>query len=100
MKKICFVLSGNSATGFSYLGAFNTKKGTEEIKNYFSDTYQVVFNCLEDGKDVDYIIVPDPFTPIDNKNNIPIIKVPTELYFEKNLVAIRKLVDSYVAKTN
>ncbi|HCM86042.1 MULTISPECIES: hypothetical protein [Enterococcus] len=90
MKKICFVLTVNFGSLFA---------DTEFLKEYFSKDYDVSLNYLRDKDSVDYLVVPVPFTPFKNENDLPIIEVPAVLFMEKDFETIKDYIDNYFAST-
>lgn len=98
MKKICFVLT--VSTGINYGSAFSFPlfRDHEAMKEYFSKYYEVSMNYISDKDSVDYLVVPKPFTPFDNENNLPIIEVPAILFMKKDFKKIRFYIDEYFSK--
>ena len=97
MAKICFVLT--VSTGLSYSSMFVPVNfnGYSDFKNYFSKYYDVSINYLRDKDSVDYLVVPDPYFPFDNENDLPIINVPAKLFMTKDFAAIKTCIDNYFA---
>ncbi|MDT2521985.1 hypothetical protein [Enterococcus raffinosus] len=97
MKKICFVLT--VSTGLSYSSMFLPVNFSDnsDLKEYFSKDYDVSINYLMDKNSVDYLVVPDPYFPFDNENNLPIIKVPSRLFMTKDFEGIKTCIDNYFA---
>lgn len=95
MKKICFVLT--VSTGLSYSSLFSAPNFSDnsDLKDYFSDDYDVSINYLRDKDSVDYLVVPDPYSPFENENNLPIIKVPAKFFLTKDFAEIKNVIDAY-----
>ncbi|MCD5001894.1 hypothetical protein IV487_05325 [Enterococcus saccharolyticus] len=98
MKKICFVLT--VSTGINYGSIFSLPfiRNHDELKEYFSQYYDVSIDYIKDKNSVDYLVVPEPFTPFDNENNLPIIEVPAVLFMEKDFENIKMYIDNYFSK--
>ena len=73
MKKICFVLTVSTSINYGSIFANPRVRNNEDLKDYFSKDYDVSINYIRDKDSVDYLVVPNPFTPFDNENNLPII---------------------------
>ncbi|SES73141.1 hypothetical protein SAMN04487821_10283 [Enterococcus malodoratus] len=97
MKKICFVLT--VSTGINYGSIFTNPRvrNDEDLKDYFSKDYDVSINYIRDKDSVDYLVVPNPFTPFDNENNLPIIQVPAKLFMTNDFEEIKNHIDNYFA---
>lgn len=100
MKKICFVLTVSS--GINYGSIFPTPliKDNSDLKKFFSRYYDVSINYFKDKDTVDYLIVPKPFMPFNNENNLPIIEVPAILFIKKDFEKIKSYIDDYFANKN
>ncbi|CAM2896452.1 hypothetical protein [Dellaglioa algida] len=97
MKKICFVLTVSSGINFSSIDAIPFIKNHDDLKAYFSRYYDVSVNYLKDKDSVDYLVVPKPFVPFDNENNLPIIEVPARLFIEKDFEKIKMYLDNSIS---
>ena len=97
MKKICFVLTVSTGINYGSISAAPLLKNNEDLKEYFSNDYDVSINFIRDKDTVDYLVVPDPFTPFENENELPIIKVPARLFMTKDFAAIKTYLDDYFA---
>lgn len=64
-------------------------------QDYFSPFYDVSINYLRDKDTVDYLVLPEPFAPFDNENNLPIIKVPSKFFLTKDFEKIKDYIDDY-----
>ena len=97
MKKLCFVLT--VSTGINYGSIFTgaAVRGHNDLRDYFSKYYDVSINEFDDNNSADYLVIPDPFVPFDNKNNLPIIKVPAKLFMTKDFEGIKTCIDHYFA---
>lgn len=95
MKKICFVLTVSTGINYGSIFAAPILRNNEDLKAYFSNDYDVSINYIRDKDTVDYLVVPDPFTPFDNENELPIIKVPARLFMTKDFAAIKTHIDDY-----
>ena len=84
MKKICFVLVLNNVLSYTPLSPGLLSKKDTSLKDYFSQFY-----------DVDYLVLPEPFAPFDNENNLPIIKVPSKFFLTKDFEKIKEYIDDY-----
>ncbi|WP_313467013.1 hypothetical protein [Carnobacterium sp.] len=95
MKKICFVLT--VSTGINYGSIFSVPliRNHDDLKEYFSKYYDVSIDYIRDKDSVDYLVVPKPFAPFDNENNLPIIEVPAVLFMEKDFEKIKTYIDNY-----
>lgn len=95
MKKICFVLT--VSTGINYGSIFSVPliRNHDDLKEYFSKYYDVSIDYIRDKDSVDYLVVPKPFTPFDNENNLPIIEVPAVLFMKKDFEKIKTYIDNY-----
>ena len=49
---------------------------------------QSIISAIKDQ--VDYLVVPDPFVPFDNENDLPIINVPANYFVTKDYKQIKK----------
>lgn len=94
-EKICFVLT--VSTGLTYTSIFPAPAvlNNEDLKRYFSTYYDVSINYIRDKDSVDYLVVPDPFIPFENENELPIIKVPALLFMTNDFEGIKNSIDSY-----
>ncbi|MCZ2491674.1 hypothetical protein [Dellaglioa carnosa] len=97
MKKICFVLTVSSGINFGSIDVIPFIKNHDDLKDYFSKYYDVSVNYLKDKDSVDYLVVPEPFMPFDNENNLPIIEVPARLFIEKDFDKIKMYLDDYIS---
>ncbi|WP_279282439.1 hypothetical protein [Enterococcus gallinarum] len=95
MKKICFVLVLSNGLSYTPLTPSVLYQKDTSLKDYFSQFYNVSTNYLRDKDSVDYLVMPDPFVPFDNENNLPIIKVPSQFFLTKDFVKIKKIIDTY-----
>ena len=41
------------------------------------------------------LVLPEPFAPFDNENNLPIIKVPSKFFLTKDFEKINAYIDDY-----
>ncbi|TFJ46639.1 hypothetical protein [Carnobacterium divergens] len=99
MKKICFVLTVSTGINYGSLSSVPFVKNYDDLKEYFSKYYNVSVNYIRDKDSVDYLVVPKPFTPFDNENNLPIIEVPAILFMEKDFEKIKTCIDNYFSNT-
>ncbi|MFC0276872.1 hypothetical protein ACFFH2_09200 [Enterococcus devriesei] len=97
MKKICFVLTVSTGLGYSTMLLPVNFSDNSDFKDYFSEYYDVSINYLRDKDTVDYLVVPDPYFPFENENNLPIIKVPAKFFLTRNFTEIKKSIDAYFA---
>ncbi len=74
MKRICFVLVLSNGLSYTPLTPGVLYQRDTSLKDYFSPFYDVSINYLRDKDTVDYLVLPEPFAPFDNENNLPIIK--------------------------
>ncbi|MDT2614606.1 hypothetical protein [Enterococcus dongliensis] len=95
MKKICFVLNVSSGINYGSVSAFPLIKNNGDLKKYFSKYYDVSIDYIKDKDVVDFLVVPKPFAPFENENNLPIIEVPTILFMKKDYKEIKSYVDAY-----
>ena len=95
MKKICFVLVLNNVLSYTPLSPGLLSKKDTSLKDYFSQFYDVSVNYLRDKDNVDYLVLPEPFAPFDNENNLPIIKVPSKFFLTKDFEKIKEYIDYY-----
>ncbi|MCO6017684.1 hypothetical protein CKN86_10770 [Carnobacterium divergens] len=95
MKKIGFVLTVSTGINYGSIFSLPLIKNHDDLKEYFSKDYDVSINYIRDKDSVDYLIVPKPFTPFDNENNLPIIEVPAILFMEKDFEKIKTCIDNY-----
>lgn len=95
MKKICFVLVLDSGLSYTALTPKDLYQKDTSLKDYFSQFYDVSTNYLRDKDNVDYLVIPDPFAPFDNENNLPIIKVPSKFFLSKDFKKIKEYIDDY-----
>lgn len=98
MKKIAFVLYTNQLLSITYLGGLpNTSKLEKELYEHLDRDYSITFDweqALTD-KSIDALVIPDPFPPIKNEENIPEIRVPAKLFLTKNSDEIKKIIDKF-----
>lgn len=99
-EKICFVLI--ASTGLTYTSIFPAPAvvNNENLKEDFSKHYDVSINYIRDKDIVDYLVVPDPFVPFENENDLPIIKVPALLFMKNDFEGIKKCIDRYFADSD
>ncbi|MGG5373241.1 hypothetical protein [Enterococcus sp. AZ196] len=97
MKKICFVLTVSTGINYGSIFAAPAIKNNESLKDYFSKYYDVSIDYIRDRDTVDYLVVPKPFTPFENENNLPIIEVPAVLFMKKDYEEIKSYIDDYFA---
>lgn len=95
MKRICFVLTVSTGINFGSIFSRPVVRGHQDLKKYFSEYYSVSVNYIRDKNVVDYLVVPTPFTPFDNENNLPIIEVPAVLFMKKDFDEIKSYIDTY-----
>ena len=95
MKKICFVLVLDSGLSYTALTPKDLYQKDTSFKDYFSQFYDVSVNYLRDKDNVDYLVLPEPFAPFDNENNLPIIKVPSKFFLTKDFEKIKEYIDDY-----
>lgn len=98
MKKIAFVLYTNQLLSASYLGGFPTTKPLEkDLKKVLEDEYEITFHweAAVKNRTVDAIVIPDPFPPVLNEEKLPEIKVPANLFLNKEVQKIKNMIDSY-----
>lgn len=98
MTKLCFVLTVGSGTGYGTIPLPVNFTEYSDMENYFSQYYDVSFNYLRDKDNVDYLVVPDPFFPFVNENNLPIIKIPSTLFMEKDFTKIKTRINKYFSQ--
>ena len=98
MKNLCFVVTVSSGINYGSISSVPLIKNNEDLKEYFSDDYTVSTNYIKDKDKVDYLVVPDPFVPFENENDLPIIKVPARLFMTKDFNAIKNCIDEYFGK--
>ena len=56
------------------------------------DSISVYFR---DKDQVDYLVVPDPFVPFDNENDLPIINVPANYFVTKDYKQIKNTLAAF-----
>ncbi|OTN76053.1 hypothetical protein A5886_001129 [Enterococcus sp. 8G7_MSG3316] len=95
MKRVCFVLVLNNVMSYTPLSPGLLYKKDPSLKDYFSQFYDVSVNYLRDKDHVDYLVMPDPFVPFDNENDLPIIKVPSIYFLTKDYGKIKRYIDTY-----
>ncbi|MGC6768226.1 hypothetical protein ACYSNR_17045 [Enterococcus sp. LJL128] len=98
MKKIAFVLYAKQLLSVNYLGGIpNTSKLEKKLHEALDDTYEITFKWEEaqNSGNVDALVVPEPFPPIENNENIPEIKVPAHLLLDKQGDKIKEIIDSF-----
>jgi hypothetical protein len=100
MKKICFVLVLSNGLSYVSLTPKVLYRKNSKLIDYFSQFYDVSTNYLRDKDEVDYLVMPDPFTPFDNENNLPIIKVPSKYFLTDDYEKIKEYIDAYFAKND
>jgi hypothetical protein len=100
MKKICFVLVLSNGLSYVSLTPKVLYRKNSKFIDYFSQFYDVSTNYLRDKDEVDYLVMPDPFTPFDNENNLPIIKVPSKYFLTDDYEKIKEYIDAYFAKND
>lgn len=98
MIKLCFVFTVNSGVGCGSMPLPVNFEEYSDMKDYFSQYYNVSFNYLRDKDQVDYLVLPDPFFSFDNEHNLPIIKVSARLFMEKDFEGIKTCIDNYFAQ--
>lgn len=98
MKNLCFVLTVISGINYGAISSVLLIKNNEDLKEYFSDNYIVSTNYIRDKDKVDYLVVPDPFVPFENENDLPIIKVPVRLFMTKDFDKIANCIEEYFDK--
>lgn len=98
MKNLCFVLTVSSGINYGSISSVPLIKNNEDLKEYFSDDYIVSTNYIRDKDKVDYLVVPDPFVPFENENDLPIIKVPERLFMTKYFDKIANCIEEYFDK--
>ncbi|MCH4168374.1 MAG: hypothetical protein LKF42_03890 [Streptococcaceae bacterium] len=94
-KKICFVLWADEGLQNASLFANGAAKTIEELKKYLCHDYEISTNYIRDNQEVDYLIVPTPFTPFKNERELPVIKFPAHLIIARDFKAIKQIIDSY-----
>ncbi|MBO0454473.1 hypothetical protein [Candidatus Enterococcus murrayae] len=97
MKKICFVLTVSTGINYGSIFAAPAIRNNESLKAYFSKYYDVSIDYIRDKDTVDYLVVPKPFTPFENENNLPIIEIPAALFMKKDYEEIKSYIDDYFA---
>ena len=95
MKRICFVLVSSNGLSYTPLTPGVLYQRDTSLKDYFSPFYDVSINYLRDKDTVDYLVLPEPFAPFDNENNLPIIKVPSKFFLTKDFEKIKEYIDDY-----
>ncbi|GAB7307736.1 MULTISPECIES: hypothetical protein [Enterococcus] len=95
MKKICFVLTASNGLSYTTLSPAFFFADYSELKNYFANDYDVSINYFRDKDQVDYLVVPDPFVPFDNENDLPIINVPANYFVTKDYQQIKKTLAAF-----
>lgn len=96
MKKICFVLTVSMGVNYMSIFPFPIYRTYNELKEFFSEDYNVSINYLKDKEAVDYLVVPDPCPPFENEENIPIIKVPATLFYQKDYEKMKVYIDKFL----
>lgn len=100
MKKICFVLTVNAGINYGSILFLPFFRNRDDLKEYFSEYYDVSNNYIRDKNLVDYLVVPKPCPPFDNENNLPIIEVPAILFLEKDFEKIKAYIDNYFSNNS
>ena len=95
MTKICFMLTSNSGIGTTTIFATHAKRNIDDLLAYFSNYYNVTANYPEDKDTVDILVIPDSFGAFINERNLPVIKVPSILFLERNFEKIKVYIDNY-----
>jgi len=95
MKRICFVLVLSNGLSYTPLTPGVLYQRDTSLKDYFSPFYDVSINYLRDKDTVDYLVLPEPFAPFDNENNLPIIKVSSKFFLTKDFEKIKAYIDDY-----
>lgn len=62
MIKLCFVFTVNSGAGYGRMPLPVNFEEYSDMKEYFSHYYNVSFNYLRDKDQVDYLVLPNPFS--------------------------------------
>jgi hypothetical protein len=100
MKKICFVLVLSNGLSYTPLTPEFLYQRDTSLKDYFSPFYDVSINYLRDKDQVEYLVMPTPFVPFENENNLPIIKVPAQFFLTKDFEKIKEYIDAYFEKNS
>ena len=100
MSKICFTLTSNSGIGTTTIFATYARRNIDDLLAYFSNYYNVTANYPEDKDTVDILVIPDSFVAFINKRNLPVIKVPTILFLERDFEKIKFYIDNYFLETS
>ncbi|HCE13243.1 hypothetical protein [Enterococcus sp.] len=95
MTKICFMLTSNSGIGTTTIFATHARRNIDDLLAYFSEYYNVTANYPEDKDTVDILVIPDSFGAFINERNLPVIKVPTILFLERDFEKIKVYIDNY-----
>lgn len=98
MKKIAFVLYTNQLMSVSYLGGLPTTTSLENsLREALEEHYEITFHWEQvlKEKDLDALVVPDPFPPVLNTEKIPEIKIPAILFLDKKTAKIKEELDRY-----
>ncbi|WP_321387767.1 hypothetical protein [uncultured Enterococcus sp.] len=98
MKKIAFVLYAKQLLSITYLGGLpNTSALEKELHEALDDTYEITFKWEEavENRAVDALIIPDPFPPMVNDENILEIKIPAQLLLNKKIAEVKEIIDGY-----
>ena len=103
MNKISFVLYAKQMMSLTYLGGLPSKRTKEletSLTQLLSDTYDVNFKWEEAIKEhtADALVLPDPFPPILNESQTPVIKIPATLFIQGNTKEIKQHIDDYFAE--
>lgn len=101
MKKIAFVFYTNQLMNVSYLGGLPTTTSLEnDLREALAEHYKITFQWEQalKEKDLDAIVIPDPFPPVLNTDKIPEIKIPAILFLDKKIAKIKDELDRYFMK--
>ncbi len=63
MKKICFVLIVDAGINYGSIFSLPFLRNQDDLKEYFSEYYDVSINYIRDKNSVDYLVVPKPCPP-------------------------------------
>ena len=89
MKKICFVLTASNGLSYTTLSPAFFLQIILSLRIISANDYDVSINYFRDKDQVDYLVVPDPFVPFDNENDLPIINVPANYFVTKDYKQIK-----------
>lgn len=99
MSKICFMLTADCGIGTTTIFATHAKRNIDDLLSYFSQYYDVTANYFKDKDSVDVLVTPNPFGSFVNERNLPIIKIPTVLFLEKDFDQIKIHIDNYFSNS-